>query len=128
EPGDDVADGEGFGVTRVEVARGIREHVQLVEPRAAVVLLHRLEELVALPDGLPLRLDHRGVVCRHLRMVARVSARAEMPVRATPQAASRRVVSAVSGTLPGQKLARPNRGTSAGTSNDRTRKESRSTP
>src|SRR5439155_10976713 len=71
EPGEGLADGEGLGVAHVQVARWIREHVELVEALTAVVLLHGAEQLLVLPDRLPLRLDLGRFVPSHLRMVPR---------------------------------------------------------
>ena len=61
-PGDGVADPEGLGVAHVQVARWVREHVQRVETRAAVVLVHGPEQALLLPHGLPLGLDLVGIV------------------------------------------------------------------
>src|SRR5439155_20930334 len=85
--GDDVADGERFRVPHVQVPRGVGEHVQLVEPAAAVVLLQRTEHAVPFPHGLPPGLDLGRFVPLHLGMVPRAlrasgaEATLERPVR-----------------------------------------------
>ena len=62
-PGHRVGDGVGLGVAHVQVARGVREHVQQVGARAGVLRVVAGPEQVHLrPAGLPLLLDFAGVV------------------------------------------------------------------
>ncbi len=62
-PGHRVGDGVRLGVAHVQIAGGVREHVQQVGARAGIVRVVAGPEQVALsPAGLPLFLDLAGVV------------------------------------------------------------------
>ena len=60
---DRVAAAEGLGVAHVQIAGRVREHVERVEPRPAVLrVLGGQVQALLLPDPLPLRLDLGRVV------------------------------------------------------------------
>src|SRR2546426_2989980 len=84
--GEQVADRVVAYVSHVNAARGVREHLEAVELRAARVLGHA-ELLSVLPDPLPLGLDllERVPVARHNWLRVYMVSRQEQDAPRTPR-------------------------------------------
>ena len=83
EVGDDIAQRVVLHVPHVELARGVREHLEHVRLALVhggrVVRVRDVEGLGVGPDPLPLRLDRLWVVPLHVRLLKRKSLSIERP-------------------------------------------------